>query len=167
MMGLADTLKVQPDQLSDRVARMIAQLKEAEREIAALKSANLLAGLDAITAKTKDMWGIGYIAHRADGVTGNDLRTLVQEVRNKVANQTAVICVIGGTADKPAVVVATTEGARHRGVKAGELVTLAAKALGGRGGGKDDLAQGGGTDAAGIDQAFTDVEHAIGAIATR
>jgi alanyl-tRNA synthetase len=167
VMGLADTLKVQPDQLTDRVARMIAQLKEAEREIAALKSANLLAGLDAITAKSKDMWGIGYIAHRADGVTGNDLRTLVQEVRNKVANQTAVICVIGGTADKPAVVVATTEGARQRGVKAGELVTLAAKALGGRGGGKDDLAQGGGTDAAGVDQAFTDVEHAIGAIATR
>lgn len=43
----------------------------------------------------------------------------------------------------------------------------AAEALGGRGGGKDDLAQGGGTNAAGIDQAFTDVEYAIGGIATR
>ena len=113
------------------------------------------------------MWGIGYIAHRADGVTGNDLRSLVQEVRNKVANQTAVIAVIGGTPDKPAVVIATTEGARHRGAKAGEPVRIAAEALGGRGGGKDDLAQGGGTNAAGIAQALTDVEYAIGGIATR
>ena len=108
VMGLADTLKVQPDQVSDRVARMIAQLKDAEREIAALKSQNLLAGLDAIVATSKDMWGIGYIAHRADGVGGNDLRNLVQEVRAKVANTASVICVIGGTAEKPAVVVATT-----------------------------------------------------------
>ena len=61
----------------------------------------------------------------------------------------------------------TTEGARHRGAKAGELVRIAAEALGGRGGGKDDLAQGGGTNAAGIDQALTDVEYAIGGIATR
>jgi alanyl-tRNA synthetase len=113
------------------------------------------------------MWGIGYIAHRADGVGGNDLRTLVQEVRAKVANTASVICVIGGTTDKPAVVIATTEGARQRGVKAGELVRTAAEALGGRGGGKDDLAQGGGTNAAGIDAAFTNVEYAIGAIATR
>jgi alanyl-tRNA synthetase len=166
VMGLADTLKVQPDQVADRVARMVAQLKEAEREIAALKSANLLAGVDAIVAKSHDMWGIGYIAHRADGVSGNDLRTLVQEVRNRVSSTAAVVAIIGGTPEKPAVVIATTEGARHRGIKAGELVTIAATALGGRGGGKDDLAQGGGTNAAGIDQAFTDVEHAIGAVAT-
>jgi alanyl-tRNA synthetase len=167
VMGLADTLKVQPDQVAERVARMVAQLKDAEREIAALKSQNLLAGVDAITAASKDMWGIGYVAHRADGVSGNDLRSLVQEVRARLANTASVVCVIGGTAEKPAVVIATTEGARHRGVKAGELVTIAAQALGGRGGGKDDLAQGGGTNAAGIDQAFTDVEYAIGAIATR
>ena len=167
VMGLADTLKVQPDQVADRVARMVAQLKDAEREIAALKSKNLLAGVDAIVAKTHDMWGIGYLKHRADGVTGNDLRGLAQEVRNRVGQSAAVVTIIGGTPDKPAVVVATTEGARHRGAKAGELVRIAAQALGGKGGGKDDLAQGGGTNAAGIDDAFRDVEHAIGAIATR
>ncbi|HYI58071.1 MAG TPA: alanine--tRNA ligase [Microlunatus sp.] len=167
VMGLADTLKVQPDQVADRVARMVAQLKEAEREIAALKSQNLLAGVDAIVAKNKDMWGIGYIGHRVDGVSGNDLRSLVQEVRNRVAGTAAVVAIVGGTSDKPSVVIATTEGARHRGVKAGELVKIAAEALGGRGGGKDDLAQGGGTNAAGAEQALTDVEHAIGGIATR
>jgi len=91
----------------------------------------------------------------------------VQEVRNRVAGTAAVVAIVGGTSDKPSVVIATTEGARHRGVKAGELVKIAAEALGGRGGGKDDLAQGGGTNAAGAEQALTDVEHAIGGIATR
>ena len=51
------------------------------------------------------------------------------------------------TNGKPVVIVATTEPARAQGVKAGELVRIAAKVLGGGGGGKDDLAQGGGTDA--------------------
>ena len=55
---------------------MVAQLKEAEREIATLKSANLLAGVGTDRGQGHDMWGVGYIAHRADGVAGNDLRSL-------------------------------------------------------------------------------------------
>ena len=78
-----------------------------------------------------------------------------------------MVCIVGGTPDKPAVVIATTEGARHRGLSAGELVKVATAALGGRGGGKDDLAQGGGTNGAGADQALTDVEYAIGARVTQ
>ena len=94
----------------------------------------------------QDLSGVGYIAHQADGVTGNDLRSLALEVRNRVADTPAVVAVVGGTADKPSVVVVTTEGARDRGLKAGDLVRTASETLGGRGGGKDDIAQGGGTD---------------------
>jgi alanyl-tRNA synthetase len=162
VMGLADTLKVQPEQLTDRVAKMVAQLKEAEREIAALRSQNLLTTVAPILAKAHDMWGVAYLAHHADGVTAADLRTLALEVRNRIAGQAAVICIVGGTADKPSVVVATTEGARHRGLRAGELVTIASQTLGGRGGGRDDLAQGGGTDAGKASDALTAVEYAIG-----
>jgi alanyl-tRNA synthetase len=108
------------------------------------------------------MWGVGYIGHRADGVTGNDLRTLATEIRGRVSTQPAVVCVVGGTPEKPAVVIATTEGARHRGLSAGELVRTASETLGGRGGGKDDIAQGGGTDGSQVDAALTAVEHAIG-----
>ncbi|HET9872110.1 MAG TPA: alanine--tRNA ligase [Propionibacteriaceae bacterium] len=162
VMGLADTLKVQPDQLADRVAKMVTQLKDAEREIAALRSKNLLTTIDPILAKSHDMWGVAYLAHHAAGVSAGDLRTLAIEVRNRVADRAAVICLIGGTSEKPAVVVATTEGARNRGIRAGELVTIASQSLGGRGGGKDDLAQGGGNDASQIPAALTAVEHAIG-----
>ena len=93
------------------------------------------------------MWGVAYIAHRADGV-GRQRPALAGAPRSAVGSPTrpAVVAVVGGTPDKPAVVIATTEGARHRGLSAGELVRVASEALGGRGGGKDDLAQGGGTN---------------------
>jgi alanyl-tRNA synthetase len=59
-------------------------------------------------------------------------------------------------------VVALNDTAREWGLKAGDLVRIAAEQLGGRGGGKDDVAQGGGTDAGGVDGALAAVEHAIG-----
>ena len=145
-MGLTDALKVQPDQLPDRVNKLVAQLKEAEKQIADLKSQTVLADVGSIVAKSHDMWGVGYIAHRADGVTGNDLRSLALEIRNRVQDTASVIAVVGGAADKPSVVIVTTQGARDRGLDAGELVRVASETLGGRGGGKDDIAQGGGTD---------------------
>ncbi len=146
VLGLTETLKVQPDQLADRVSKLVAQLKAAEKQIADLKSRNVLADVGSIVATSHDMWGVGYIAHRADGVAGNDLRSLALEIRNRVADRPSVIAVIGGTAEKPSVVIVTTQGARDLKLNAGELVQVASETLGGRGGGKDDIAQGGGTD---------------------
>ena len=71
---------------------------------------------------------------------------LALEIRNRVADRPSVIAVIGGTAEKPSVVIVTTQGARDLKLNAGELVQVASETLGGRGGGKDDIAQGGGTD---------------------
>ncbi|HEY9293968.1 MAG TPA: alanine--tRNA ligase [Microlunatus sp.] len=160
--GLTETLNVQPDQLVDRINRMVSQLKDAERQIADLKSANLSTTVDPILAKGHNMWGVNYIGAKVDGVTGGDLRNLVTQVRDRVQDQAAVVCLIGGTADKPSVVIATTDGARYRRLKAGELVKVATQTLGGRGGGRDDIAQGGGSDASKASDALKDVEYAIG-----
>ena len=160
--GLTEALKVQPDQLTDRVTKMVAQLKAAEKQIADLKSRDVLADVGTIAATGHDMWGVRYIGHLAEGVGGNDLRTLALEVRNRAQDTPAVVAVVGGTPDKPSVVVVTTAGARDRGLKAGELVRAASEVLGGRGGGKDDVAQGGGTDGARGPDALLAVEHAIG-----
>ena len=162
VLGLTDALKVQPDQLIDRVAKLVAQLKAAEKQIADLKSARVLSDVSSIVATSRDLWGVGYIAHRADGVSGGDLRTLAVEIRNRVQNQPAVVSVIGGPPDKPNIVVVTTQGARDRGLSAGELVRTASETLGGRGGGKDDIAQGGGTDGSRSEDALKAVEYAIG-----
>ncbi len=162
VLGLTETLKVQPDQLADRVSKLVAQLKAAEKQIADLKSRNVLADVGSIVATSHDMWGVGYIAHRAEGVAGNDLRSLALEIRNRVADRPSVIAVVGGTAEKPSVVIVTTQGARDLKLSAGELVQVASETLGGRGGGKDDIAQGGGTDGARADDALKAVEYAIG-----
>jgi alanyl-tRNA synthetase len=162
VMGLSEALRVQPEQLPDRVNKLVAQLKAAEKQIADLKSQTVLADVNTIVAKSHDMWGIGYIAHRADGVSGNDLRTLALEIRNRVQNTPSVVAVVGGSVDKPSVVIVTTQGARDRGLNAGDLVRVASETLGGRGGGKDDIAQGGGTDGARAEDALKSVEYAIG-----
>jgi alanyl-tRNA synthetase len=162
LLGLTETLKVQPDQLPDRVAKLVAQLKAAEKQIAELKSAHALADVSGIVAAARDLSGIDYIGHRADGVSGNDLRTLALELRSRVQDKPAVVAVVGGPPDKPAVVIVTTQGARDRGLSAGDLVKVASETLGGRGGGKDDIAQGGGIDGSRADDALKAVEHAIG-----
>jgi alanyl-tRNA synthetase len=115
-----------------------------------------------IVAAARDLSGVDYIGHRADGVSGNDLRTLALELRSRVQDKPAVVVVVGGPPDKPAVVIVTTQGARDRGLSAGDLVKVASETLGGRGGGKDDIAQGGGTDGSRADDALKAVEHAIG-----
>ena len=136
MLELSDALKVQPEQLPDRVNKLVAQLKEAEKRIADLRSQTVLSDVGSIVAKSHDMWGVGYIAHRADGVSGNDLRSLAFEIRNRVQDTASVVALVGGPVDKPSVVIVTTQGARDRGLDAGELVRVASETLGGRGGGK-------------------------------
>ena len=89
-----------------------------------------------------------------------DLRTLAMGLRDKLSSQPAVVALVGGEA-KPVVIVATTDAARAAGAKAGQLVGVAAAQLGGKGGGKDDLAQGGGSDAAGTDAALAAIRDAL------
>jgi alanyl-tRNA synthetase len=162
VLGLSDLLKVQPEQLTDRVERLVAQLRMAEKQINDLRTQAALADVGSLVAGRQDLFGVGYIAHSAAGVAGNELRSLALEIRNRVADTPAVVAVVGGAPEKPAVVVVTTEGARSRGLMAGALVRVASETLGGRGGGKDDIAQGGGTDGSRAADALKAVEAAIG-----
>jgi alanyl-tRNA synthetase len=78
-----------------------------------------------------------------------------------------VVAVVGSTGGRPAVVVAVNEEARAWGISAHTLVRTATALLGGSGGGKDDVAQGGGTDLARVDEALVAVEHEVGRAATQ
>lgn len=157
---LSDTLKTQPDQLVDRVAKLLAQLKSAEKQIAELKQRELLGNLDALIADAADAGGYRFVGKRLPSVAGNDLRTLATALREKLSGSAAVVALIGGDA-KPVLIVATTPAARELGAKAGRLVSVGAAVLGGKGGGKDDLAQGGGADASRAPQALAAIEAAL------
>ena len=159
--GLASILKVQPDQLSDRVEKLVAQLKDAERQIADLKAQQLAASAGEIIDSARSVGPVLLVAKHLEGVTAGDLRTLASDLRGRIAERAAVVALVGGTAEKPAIVVATTQAARDAGIKAGALVGLAAPLLGGKG--KDDLAQGGGTDASGAKPALSAIESDLAA----
>ncbi|WOP17998.1 alanine--tRNA ligase [Raineyella sp. LH-20] len=160
VLGLADTLRTQPDQLAERVARMAEQLKAAEKEIAAYRAKELLAAAGSFVDRAVRLGDVTLVAETVEGVAAGDLRTLATEIRGRLGETPAVVALVGGT-EKPAAVVATTAGARDLGLSAGDLIRLAVAALGGKGGGKPDLAQGGGTDAAGAPAALAAVRAAV------
>ena len=160
VLGLAETLKTQPDQLTDRVARMAEQLKAAEKELAAFRSKELLGNVGAFVDRAALIGAVSLVAEAAPGVAAADLRTLAVEIRARLGERPGVVALVGG-GDKPAVVVATTAAARERGLSAGDLIRMAATELGGKGGGKPDLAQGGGTDTSRTPQALAAIRVAV------
>ena len=158
--NLADLLKVQPDQLTDRVTKLVAQLKAAEKELAAVRSRQLLERVPALVAGAQTVDRYRLVAEHLPGVAADDLRMLATEARARFGGEPAVVALVGGET-KPALIVATTPAARELGARAGALVGVAAPALGGRGGGRDDLAQGGGTDPAGAPRALDAIRVAL------
>jgi alanyl-tRNA synthetase len=128
----------------------------------------VLAAAGSLAAAAKAVFGVSFVGHRADGAGAGDVRKLALDIRGRLPQgRPGVVAVIGSSNGKPAVVVAVNDDARSRGMSANSLVKVAATALGGSGGGKDDVAQGGGTDVTHADQALVDVEHEVGRLATQ
>jgi alanyl-tRNA synthetase len=143
---LSEQLKTPREQLPERIGTMVTRLRDAERDLQRLRAAQLLADAAGIAASAEDISGMAFVAHRApDGAQADDLRALALDVRGRVQRgRPAAVMITGMPADRPVVVIAVNEAGRGFGLSAGTLVGIAAKALGGGGGGKPDVAQGGG-----------------------
>ena len=164
---LSEVLKVRPEELPERVNDIVDRLRTAEKEIERVRVAQLLAAAGALAKDAKDVYGVNYVGHRADGAGAGDVRKLALDIRGRMpSGKPSVVAIIGSANGKPAVVVAVNDEARAWGISANALVKAAATALGGSGGGKDDVAQGGGADVTNADQALRDVEHEVGRAAT-
>jgi alanyl-tRNA synthetase len=151
VQGLAATLKVPDDEVPARVEALLERLKDAERELEQTRAAATLASAGTLAAAAEQIGDWLVVATTAPaGVSGNDLRTLATEVRGKLGQQPGIVLLLAPGADKVGFVVATTAAARERGVRAGDLVGVFGPSIGGRGGGKADMAQGGGTDPDGV-----------------
>jgi len=170
--GLMETLKVQRDDLPGRVADLVERLRTAEKEIETVRVKQLLSSAGEIAAAARDVAGAAYVGvSTADGVNAGQVRTLALDVRGRLdPGRPGVVTVVGATNGKPAVVVTVNDAARARGLSANALVKVAAGVLGGSGGGRDDVAQGGGSSqrhdadlAATVGQALAAVERAISA----
>ncbi len=164
---LSDQLKAPRDQLPERISGVLTRLRDAERELQRLRAARLLESAEQVAATAADISGMALVAHRVpDGTDADDIRKLALDVRGRLPrSQPAVVMIVGVPADRPVVVIAVNEAGRGFGLSAGNLVGIAARALGGGGGGRPDVAQGGGAplapDSSVVDEAFGAVRAAL------
>ena len=159
---LTGLMKVQSSaDLPEKINQTLAKLKAAEKELAQLRRKKLQAEAGKLLENAQTIGSVRVLAHNAGDLDANGVRELALDLRSRFGSEAAVVAVVGVANGRPVILVATTEGARSAGVKAGALVRVAAGVLGGGGGGKDDIAQGGGQDASKIDAALDAVRDAI------
>jgi alanyl-tRNA synthetase len=160
---LTDTLKVRPEELPDRVAGLVGQLRDAQKEIDRYRAAALQLAAAQAAGEPRDVFGVDVVTHDAGESAPDELRTFALDVRGRLAGERPAVVAVGGVVKgRPQVVVATNDEARRWGLAAGDLVRVGAAVLGGNGGGKPDVAQGGGSDPARIGEALLRIEHTIG-----
>jgi alanyl-tRNA synthetase len=159
---LAEQFKARPEELPERIGGVVERLRQAERELEKVRADAVLSSAGALAEGAEDVDGVALVAVAApDGIGGNDLRALASDVRGRLGARPGVVALFSADGDKVSFVVATTAAARDRGLAAGKLVPAFAPAVGGRGGGKADLAQGGGSNPAGIPEAVTALRSAL------
>ena len=161
---LSEQLKAPREELPERVAALVTRVRDAERELDRLRSAQLLGEAADLAGGAEDIGGAAFVAHRVpDGTTADGVRKLALDIRGRLpAGRPAVVMVTGIPADRPTVVIAVNERARELGLTAGAAVREAAGRLGGGGGGRDDVAQGGGAPLG--DRATAAIDDAVGAV---
>ena len=160
---LTDLVKVPAEELPERIERTITSLKDAERELAKVRSAQLTSSMDGIIGEGRDLGPIRLWTFEApEGTSGGDLRELVTKAKSRFRDGVASVLAGSAVSDgKVAFIAAASPDAIAMGLKAGDVVQAAMAAIAGRGGGKPDMAQGGGTNVAGIPQAIGDIEAMI------
>jgi alanyl-tRNA synthetase len=159
--SLTDLIKgARTEELPERISDLLSKMKDIEKELATARSAQALAQVGDLAKTAQEINGISYISSvMADGVSGDDLRKIAIDLRSR--DDKSVVALISANEGKPVLVVATSEGARSVGVKAGALVKIGSTVLGGGGGGKDDFAQGGGTDTSKSLDALTAISNSL------
>jgi alanyl-tRNA synthetase len=159
LLAAASALKTGPDELPSRIAQVQDQVKVLEKEVAALKS-KLAAGQgDELLNQAVDVNGIKVLAATMEGADVATLREAMDKLKDKLG--TAAIVLASVVEGKVSLIAGVTKDATGK-VKAGELVNFVAQQVGGKGGGRPDMAQAGGTDPAGLPQALAGVAGWVG-----
>ncbi|MCX2930328.1 alanine--tRNA ligase [Mycobacterium sp. CVI_P3] len=167
MAGLASSLKVPSEEVPARVATLIERLKAAEKELDRVRLATARAAAANAAAGAEQVGKVRLVAQRmSGGMNAADLRSLVGDIRGKMGSEPAVVVLIAEGPETDGVgtvpfVVAANPAAQDAGVRANDLIKQISSAVDGRGGGKADLAQGSGKNAAGIDAALGAVRAEI------
>jgi alanyl-tRNA synthetase len=159
--SLTDLIKgSKAEELPERIASMIVRMKDLEKELAGIRTKQALESSSVLVSQAAKIGEMSVIAHDlGSGFSGEDLRAVALDLRSKMKNSVVILASAGD--EKVTLVVATDEGSRNHGAKAGALVKIGSSILGGGGGGKDDFAQGGGTDRTKISEALRTITAAL------
>lgn len=152
--NLAGMLRSQPDQAAAKVEQLLKRSKDLEKELAAAKQALITGAGSDHTDSVQEVAGIKVLAIRMDGADAKTLRAAVDKFKDKLQSAVVVLgSVDGGKVHLAAGVTKDNIGK----IKAGDLIKPVAQQVGGKGGGRPDFAQAGGTDVAALDPALDSV----------
>ncbi|MBB3175918.1 alanine--tRNA ligase [Variovorax sp. Sphag1AA] len=151
----AATLKAPVSELQPRLSQVLEQVRALEREVGALKGKLASSKGDELVAQAVDVNGIKVLAAKLDGADAKTLRDTMDKLKDKLKTAAIVLAAVDGA--KVQLAAGVTSDTMGK-VKAGELVNFVAQQVGGKGGGKPDMAMAGGTDAAGVPAALQSVQ---------
>lgn len=151
----ADIFKVTPDQVVEKLQALQDELHQANKEINKLRHSKAADSFDQQLETAQEINGVLVLTLNLPDADRDTLRDMADKFRQKVDSGVAVLATV--VEDKPALVAAVTNDLVAKGIKAGELVNVVAEPLGGRGGGRPDMAQAGGKDASKLEQALEKV----------
>lgn len=152
---LAAALKAAPTEVPQRLAQVLEQVRALEKELGAVKGKLASSQGDELVGQAIDVKGLKVLAARLEGADAKTLRETLDKLKDKL--KTAVIVLAAVDGDKVQLAAGVTADSVGK-VKAGELVNFVAQQVGGKGGGKADLAMAGGTDASQLPQALASVQ---------
>lgn len=156
--SLVDTasrsLKTNRDSLVEKLEALVAQNRKLEKDLAQLKTKLATAGSGDLSTQAQDIDGIKVLALNLEGADAKSLRDTVDQFKNKLGTAVVLLATVEG--DKAALIAGVTQDITSK-VKAGDLMSYVASQLGGKGGGRPDMAQGGGTNLAALDAALASV----------
>nr|WP_314624953.1 alanine--tRNA ligase [uncultured Noviherbaspirillum sp.] len=150
----AVALKAQPDELGARIQQVQDQVRQLERELNAMKAKAAASKGDELVGQAVDINGLKVLAATLDGADVASLRSTMDKLKDKLKSAAIVLAAVND--GKVTLIAGVTADATSR-VKAGELVNFVAQQVGGKGGGRADMAQAGGTDPSGLPRALEGV----------
>jgi len=151
---VADAARANPEQAAERVEQMAERLRDQDKELERLKQKLASGAGGDLAAQAWDMNGIQLLATKVEGADGKTLRNTLDKLKDKLGSAVIVLAAAGD--DKVALVAGVSKDLTDR-YNAGELVQHVASQVGGKGGGRPDMAQGGGNDPAALDGALASV----------
>ena len=155
----AKLLKASPDKLEEKITHVLAENKELRAEVESLKSKLAKDAMGDVTDQITEVKGLSLLAARIEGVDMNGLRELGDQMKEKLGE--GVIVLASAVDGKVSLMAMATEGAVKQGAHAGNLIKGIASLVGGGGGGRPNMAQAGGKNPAGIDDAIGKVKEVL------